>query len=122
MVAVSSNQIKLNTDENYITLKELADKPLLVHCKFEKNIANLFYKMGFEPRILCSIEDTRPLLLLAEMGMGIAIVPRNWTNLIPTTNLKIIEISELPLNTGTIIAWMKNSYLSSVTRHFLETF
>jgi DNA-binding transcriptional LysR family regulator len=56
------------------------------------------------------------------MGMGIAIVPRDWTNLIPTTNLKIIEISELPLNTGTIIAWMKNSYLSSVARHFLETF
>lgn len=122
MVAVSSNQVNLNNAENYISLKELADKPLLVNRKFEKNIANLFYKMGFKPRILCSIEDTRPILLLAELGMGIAIVPRDWTNLIPSTNLKIIEIHELPLNTGTIIAWMKNRYLSSVARHFLESF
>lgn len=122
MVAVSSNQVNLNNDENYISLKDLADKPLLVLRKFEKDIANLFYKMGFEPRILCKIDDTRPILLLAELGMGIAIVPRDLTNLIPSTNLKIIEIRELPLNTGTIIAWMKNRYLSSVARHFLETF
>jgi DNA-binding transcriptional LysR family regulator len=122
MVAVSSDQMNLNKDENYISIKELADKPLLVHRRFEKDIANIFRKMGYEPRILCKIEDTRPLLLFAELGMGVAIVPKDWTNLTHSTNLKCREIHELTLNTNTVITWMKNHYLTSVARHFLETF
>ncbi len=120
MVAISSSQMNLNSKCNNVTLKELSQKPLLVHRRFERDIADLFRRNGLEPRILCKIEDTRPLLLFAEQGMGVAIVPRDWTNLINGSNFNCHEIREMHLDTGTAIVWHKNHYLTLVARNFLE--
>jgi len=122
MMAVTSSQMNFNSDQNNVSLKELAVKPLLVHCKYERDIVGSFRRKGLEPRILCKIEDTRPLLLLAEQGMGVAIVPRDWTGLIPESNLECYEIHELYMETGVVIAWLKNHYLTSAARHFLDFF
>jgi DNA-binding transcriptional LysR family regulator len=122
MMAVLNNKQDMNNDENFISIKELSNRPLLVHRRFEKLIVNSFRKVGFEPRILCKIEDTRPLLLLAELGMGVAIVPKDWINIVKSENLKVREVQELSINTNTVIAWMKDYYLTSAARNFLETF
>lgn len=76
---------------------------------------------GFEPRILGKIDDTRAILLWANTGMGVAIIPKDWIGLISSTNLKYKEINEPSLITRTAIIWMKDRYLSSAARHFLET-
>ncbi|MBI6874587.1 LysR family transcriptional regulator [Clostridium aciditolerans] len=122
MVAATSDSTYWENNEKTIYLKDLADKPLLVHRRYEKAIVELCSQAGFEPRILCKIEDTRSILLLAKTGMGVAIVPKDWIELIPNAKLSYKEINEPSLNTSTTIIWMKDQYLSSIAKHFLRTF
>ncbi|MGP7816514.1 LysR family transcriptional regulator [Niallia sp. 01092] len=107
-------------EQQHISLKSLIDKPLLIHRRYEKMIVEACRQSGFEPTILGTIDDTKTILLWADKGMGVAIVPKDWIGLISSTNLKYIEINEPALITGTAIIWKKNQYLSSVTKHFLD--
>ncbi len=118
MMAVLNVKQDINNDENFISIEELSNSPLLVHRRFETRIVNSFRKMGFEPRILCKIEDTRPLLLLAELGMGVAIVPKDWVNIVKSKKLKFREVHGLSINTNNVVAWMKDHYLTSAARNF----
>ncbi len=122
MMAVFSKSMNIRGRGKSVSLKELSDKPLLVNRRFEKGILDSFKSQGIEPRILCKIEDTRPLLILAEKGMGVAIVAKDWVNLVPDTNLKILKISDLNMDSRNIIVWLKNHYLTLAARHFLEYF
>lgn len=122
MVAVSINEINTKKSGSKLSLEELSEKPLMVHRRFEKNIVNMFREKGLKPRILCKIEDTRPLLLLAEHGMGVSIVPRDWTNLIVNSNLISYEVPDINIDTGLVVVWLKNHYLTLAARHFLEYF
>ena len=122
MVAVASNSISIGFTGNQVSLEELADKPSLVNRRFENCILDLFQRKGLTPRILCKIEDTRPLLLLAQLGMGIAIVPRDWTTLVAGSDLNCLEIPELIMDTGTIIVWLKNHFMTLAAKNFLKRF
>lgn len=122
MMAAADSKYLYDVNTESIALAELADMPLLVHRRYEKMILEACYKAGFEPRILCKIEDTSSLLLWADTGMGVAIVPKDWINLVPNTNLKYKVIDEPSLVTRTAILWMKNRHLSSAARNFIETF
>lgn len=122
MVAATSNSYQWDNNKKNIYLKELIGKPLLVHRRYEKMIVGLCKQSGFEPRILCKIEDTRSILLLANTGMGVAIIPKDWVELIPNMNLSYKKINEPSLNTSTTIVWMKDQYLSCAAKHFLKTF
>lgn len=121
MIAASSEYLNDNNAQS-INLAELANKPLLVHRRYEKMILEACYKSGFEPRILCKIDDTSSILLWAATGMGVAIIPKDWINLVPNTNLKYKEINEPSLITRTAILWMRNRHLSSVAGNFIATF
>jgi len=122
MVAAACSEHLQDISSQSIGLAELADKPLLIHRRYEKMILDAFHKAGFEPRILCKIEDTSSLLLWADTGMGIAILPRDWINLVANTNLKYVEIDEPSLITRNAILWIKNRHLSSAVRSFIKTF
>ncbi|WKB36569.1 LysR family transcriptional regulator substrate-binding protein [Terrilactibacillus sp. S3-3] len=121
MIAAASDTFWDNGQKS-IRLKDLDNKPLLIHCRYEPMIVETCRQSGFEPTILGKIDDTKTILLWADTGMGVAIVPKDWIGLISSTNLKYKEIDEPGLITGTAIIWKKNQYLSAVTRHFLKTF
>lgn len=121
MMAVASS-IHLGGSNSHVSLEELSDKPLLVNRRFESRILEPFQRKGLAPRILCKIEDTRPLLLLAQMGMGVAIVPRDWTGLVTGSDLKYLEIPEMGMDTGTIVVWLKAHYLPLAAKNFIKKF
>ncbi len=121
MVAASGNP-GLFKDKKNIGLSMLKECPMLVHRRYEPMIVEACRKNGFEPRILCKIEDTKSILFYAVTGMGVAIIPRDWIGLIPGIKLEYRIIDEPSLETGTTIVWMKDQYLSSAARHFLDTF
>lgn len=121
MVAATCGDIYWDEAQKSIDLSELENKPLLVHNRYEKMIVEACERCGFEPRILGKIDDTRSILIWAGTGMGIAILQRDWIDLVPNINLKFKEINEPNLATRTAIVWIKNRYLSSIARHFLET-
>jgi DNA-binding transcriptional LysR family regulator len=122
MVAVAGSCMEISCSRSHVSLEELADKPLLVNRRFESDILQPFLRKGLNPRILGRIEDTRPLLLLAQLGMGVAIVPRDWTSLVQGSELKCLEIPELAMDTGTIVVWLKDHYLTLAAKNFLKKF
>ncbi|MBI6872001.1 LysR family transcriptional regulator [Clostridium aciditolerans] len=122
MVVATRGDMYWGEEQKSICLKELKDKPLIIDRRFEKMVVDSCEKSGFEPKILCKSDDARSILLWADTGIGVAIVPKAAMGLIPSTNLKYREINESSLETQTAIIWIKNRYLSSAAKHFLETF
>lgn len=122
MIAVCCDDDYFIDNKNFINISELKDKPLLISSKFENMLLDACERYNFKPRILCEINDARSLLLWASAGMGIAIVPKDWIDISQNINLKYREINEPSLITRSEIIWAKNHYLSSVAKHFLETF
>lgn len=105
-----------------IALEELMDTPLILDRRLEKMVIDSCKKSGFSPRVLCKSDDVRSSLLMANTGIGAAILPKSAIELIPNSNLKYIEILEHSLETNPAIIWMKDRYLSAAAKHFLETF
>jgi LysR family transcriptional regulator, salicylic acid-responsive activator of bsdBCD len=122
MVAAISGNLYFEEHQNHIYLTDLVDKPLIIYRRFEKIILQSCQKAGFEPKIFCKTDDARTTLLWADSGMGIAIVPKSAVELIRSSNIKYKEIKESSLATQIVAIWMKNRYLSTAARHFLETF
>jgi LysR family transcriptional regulator, salicylic acid-responsive activator of bsdBCD len=122
MVAGALGDLFWDGNRGCLELTGLEGKPLLMHNRYTNNIEEACRKAGFEPRIVCRIDDTRSMLSWANTGMGIAIIPRDMIGLLPDAKLDYREIKEESLVTRTVIIWMKNRYLSAPARHFLETF
>lgn len=122
MVAVSSKKVDLCIKESYICLKDLIDKPLIIYRRFEKIILETCQSEGFEPKIRCKNDDARTTLLWADAGLGVAIVPKTAVALMKSSNLIYSEINEENLKTQIAAIWMKNRYISTAAKNFLETF
>jgi LysR family transcriptional regulator, salicylic acid-responsive activator of bsdBCD len=121
MIAVS-NSLNWPEEQEYIRINELIDKPLIVDRRFENGIVKACYQEGFQPKIVCRGDDVRSILLWASTGIGIAIVPKAAIGLILNTSLSYKEINLETIETQTAVIWVKDRYLSSVAKHFLETF
>lgn len=104
-----------------ISLHELADKPLLVLRSNEALLRKCCRDLAFEPLILCMGDDVRSLLVLANEGIGLALVPKSALGLVPCHQLKYREISDSPLVIKKVVVWMKQRYLSTAAKHFLNT-
>lgn len=122
MFAVMDKHLDWDENKSNITLAELENRPLVIYRRFEKLIFKSCEKFGFEPKIFCKNDDARTTLLWAKMGMCIAIVPKSAFNLIGSENLVNKEINEPDLATQIAAIWMKDRYLSSAARNFLESF
>jgi DNA-binding transcriptional LysR family regulator len=106
---------------NSISLATLADKPLIVHRKYEKRLLKYFQQLGLKPRILCTHDDVRSMLLWANAGLGVAFVQMSAENLIPNSNLLFKKVVEPTLMTRTLSGiWQKDCYLSAAARHFID--
>ena len=122
MVAGALVDLFWDDNKGYVDITELEGKPLLMHNRYASIIEETCMKSGFQPRVICRIDDTRILIDWANSGMGIAIIPRDMIGLVPEVNLEYREIKEDALVTRTVIIWMKNAYLSATARHFIEAF
>ncbi|WP_315121213.1 LysR family transcriptional regulator [uncultured Clostridium sp.] len=122
MVAATSIDLSWDNNEEWIYLSELKNQPLLVDIRYEHMIMEACGKAGFQAKILCVNDDPRLILSWASKGIGVAIVPATWANLVSMDNLKAMEINAPSLMTQTAIVWLKNKYLSTPARNFLKTF
>ena len=98
---------------------ELRDKPLLIHRSNEAMISEVCRKNGFRPSILCRGDDVRSLLAWADAGLGVAIVLKSATGLVPSNHLTFQEIADPTLSIKKAIIWNRNRYLSNVAKNFL---
>lgn len=122
MVAATVGTPFWTDSQQAITIADLEGKPLLILNRYKETVVKACHNAGFEPHIIGKIDDTRTIMLWANKGMGVAIVQRDWPDLMGSNDLVYKEIAEPLLLTQPAVVWMKNRYLSSVTRHFLESF
>jgi DNA-binding transcriptional LysR family regulator len=102
-----------------ISVNGLAGKPLLLHHSNEAMITDCCQKAGFQPNILCKGDDVRSLLMLANEGIGLAVVPKSALGLVPGNGIVYREITDAPLEIKKAVIWMRNRYLSIAAKHFL---
>ena len=102
-----------------LQVTELRDKPLLIHRSNEAMISEVCRKNGFRPSILCRGDDVRSLLAWADAGLGVAIVLKSATGLVPSNHLTFQEIADPTLSIKKAIIWNRNHYLSNVAKNFL---
>ena len=105
--------------DSSIAMSSLAEKPLLIHRSNESLIAESCRNSGFAPRFLCRGDDVRSLLVWADAGIGVAIVPKSAIGLVPSSRLTYSEIAEPALSIKKAVVWYKNRYQSTVSRKFL---
>ncbi|GGG02944.1 LysR family transcriptional regulator [Paenibacillus aceti] len=122
MIAVMSPELDWDPEQERIPIAELRNRPLIIYRRFEQLIRETCQKTGFEPNIFCKNDDARTTLLWANAGLGIGIIPRSAYKLANNSNLIYKEIGSSALQTQVAAIWIKDRYLSSLARKFLESF
>lgn len=122
MVAVMSKDYDTGNLGDKIYLKDLRNKPLIIYRRFEKILLSEFEMLEIEPNIFCINDDARTTLLWARAGLGIGIVPKSAVSLEFSKNVECKIIMEESLKTKVGAIWMKERYLSTLAKSFLEFF
>jgi DNA-binding transcriptional LysR family regulator len=110
-----------------ITLPELAQEPLLMMQRqqgiFSHDMVwDELRAADVEPTVFCESDNVMALLMLVELGLGAAIVPRSAAMLKPSKRLHIAEIRGCKLESAVAITWLKGQRLSAAAKQFLAMF
>ncbi len=120
MIAATSQKWSGGDHSQYISIKDLANKPLLLHRSNETMIIECCQRAGFQPNIICKGDDVRSLLVLANEAIGLAIVPKSALGLVPGNNIKYREIIDSPLEIKKAAVWLRQRFLSIAAKHFID--
>ena len=104
-----------------LSLRDLAHQPLLLHRSNEMMVTDACRQVGFEPHILCKGEDVRSLLVLANDGLGLALVPKSALGLVPCADIIYKPISDSTIKKKKALVWMRQRYLSAPAKLFVQS-
>ena len=122
LVAVMHRDHMIGKDPHEVQVAELKDQPLIIPLRWQSLFTTDCRKLGFEPKILCVSDSIVQDLLLAKMGMGLAILPISSKTLLPDGDLFYKRLVNPEITTHTVVAWLKNRTLSQSAQHFLALF
>ncbi len=120
IIAATANRLEPLTGP--LKLSQLMDQPLLLHQRHVPMVTEHCRQAGFEPTILCTSDDINPLLIWANLGLGIAIVPESASNLFPRSSLVFYEMAPPAIKTISAVIWLKKRRLSAAAIHFIALF
>lgn len=120
MVAVFHKKWTSKIPEGSITLEIIKELPLIIHRRYENMLIKACEHIGIQLNIFCKADDTLTILEWANLGLGVAVVPRLLLNILINENLQYRFISNAALETKTAVIWLKNSYLPRVVHNFIE--
>ena len=122
LVAVMHRDHMIGKDPHEVQVAELKDQPLIIPLRWQSLFTTDCRKLGFEPKILCVSDSIVQDLLLAKMGMGLAILPISSKTLLTDGDLFYKRLVNPDITTHTVVAWLKNRTLSQSAQHFLALF
>ncbi|PFQ40479.1 LysR family transcriptional regulator [Bacillus cereus] len=122
MIAVMTPELDWCNGRDAIQIEELHERPLVIYRRFEQLIRETCQKAGFETNLICKNDDARTTLLWANAGLGIGIIPKSAFELANHSSLIYKEIDSPSLQTSIAAIWIKDRYMSSLARKFLENF
>ncbi|GIP29558.1 LysR family transcriptional regulator [Paenibacillus sp. J23TS9] len=110
-------------DDPLISIEELCRHPLLIlRGQGDYGVYHRFMDVckirGVEPNIVCESPDVSTLMLLADSGIGMAVVPRSAL-LLRLEQVKHAEIAPT-IASDTAIITLKDQYLSMAARNFKQ--
>jgi len=123
--------VAVTTDTNdgrvSITMKELADMPLMLLHRVTgiglyELVKNAFIQLGLKPTIVCECPDAAMLLSLVKAGVGVTLLPKSTLRTFPINGLKTVDIEDCSIESESAVIWLKNRYLSKSAQHFIKTF
>jgi len=122
LVLIMNKEQEIGADSDKVELKELKDQPIIIPLRWQSVFIANCRKLGFEPNIVCVSDSIVQDLLLAKMGMGMALLPVSSKTLLTDGNLIYKKLIEPEMSTHTVIAWLKNRTLSSSSEHLIRLF
>ena len=122
LVLIMNKAHDIGSDAQKVRLAELKDQPLIIPLRWQSMFTANCRKLGFEPNILCVSDSIVQDLLLAKMGMGMAILPISSKTLLTDGDLTYKKLVEPEITTHTVVAWLKNRTLSQSASHLIALF
>ena len=122
LVLIMNKEQEIGAASDKVELKELKDQPIIIPLRWQSVFIANCRKLGFEPNIVCVSDSIVQDLLLAKMGMGMALLPVSSKTLLTDGNLIYKKLIEPEMSTHTVIAWLKNRSLSSSSEHLIRLF
>ncbi|MCG1025191.1 LysR family transcriptional regulator [Dehalobacter sp.] len=113
--------------EDTISLQDIVTYPFLLLRRIEgrglyEEILEKFNAYGLMPDVIFDCSDISTLLTLVTLGVGLTLVPKFSISPVFNEKIKILHIKESFLEKEPAVVWIKDRYLSKVTKKFLETF
>lgn len=122
LVLIMNKEQEIGAASDKVELKELKEQPIIIPLRWQSVFIANCRKLGFEPNIVCVSDSIVQDLLLAKMGMGMALLPVSSKTLLTDGNLIYKKLIEPEMSTHTVIAWLKNRTLSSSSEHLIRLF
>ncbi len=122
LVVIMNKEQEIGEDAHEVRLADLEEQPLLVPLRWQSGFIANCRKLGFEPQIICVSDSIVQDLLLAKMGMGMAILPVSSKTLLTDGNLIYKKLVEPEMSTHTVVAWLRNRSLSTSGEHLVRLF
>ncbi len=122
LVLIMNKAHDIGSDAQKVHVAELKDQPLIIPLRWQSMFTANCRKLGFEPKILCVSDSIVQDLLLAKMGMGMAILPISSKTLLTDGDLIYKKLVDPEITTHTVVAWLKNRTLSQSASHLIALF
>ncbi|HLR40996.1 MAG TPA: LysR family transcriptional regulator [Virgibacillus sp.] len=113
--------------DSSITIKELADLPLLLLHRISgvgqyEVVMNHFENAGFIPQVVCECPDVDMLLDLVNEGIGATIIPESALSRLHLQGVKKMTIKDANIIARSAVIWLKDRYLPKSASRFIELF
>lgn len=105
-------------EKEHISLKELSTMPLLIYRRWKQIFDHHFQQMHLTPSYYCINDDARTCIQEAQLGLGIALLPKSA---IANVHLPYAKI-DLALSSKICILTNDKQFLSTPTQLFLNMF
>lgn len=126
-VAVLPEQWGDNTSKSSISMKELANIPLLLLHRISgvgqyEVIIDQFENQGLKPNVVCECPDADMLLELVNEEIGATIIPESALSKLHLHGIKTLKIEDVDIISQSAVIWLKDKYLSKSASRFIELF
>lgn len=117
LMAMAIPDYSLFQGKTSVHMQELMEQPLILSHRYQKYMLSAFEKAGVVQDFYCACEDARTAMIMAEKGLGIAILPASMLEF--SGKLKAWTIEGADLTTEILLAWRKGRMPVEV-KAFLE--
>ncbi|WP_219836817.1 LysR family transcriptional regulator [Paenibacillus sp. R14(2021)] len=114
-------------DDGLITMKELAEYPLLTlktdkTIRMHEQVVNEFRRHGLEPSIICECSSVAVIMSLVAAGIGATVFPKSILSSFPSGDIRMLPIRDASFESDTGILWLKDHLLSKRAQRFIACF